>query len=577
VAVGPGLGEGPWAQAGVQAVLFALAMFMAVSFLMGKNGGPQLVPHKWLNKDGTFYYLTLRTLADHGTLAQDHTQPRSWYEQDLHWNRELPPDWSDVAVGREGHWYPKHPVLLPLVTLPFYWAFDAWGALLVTLLCLAMIPVLSYRIGRNLVPWWAAAASAAVLASSTYLYDQSYGYSNDLFCGFLVCLAFERAFARAPEQAGVVFGLAVFGKFTNALFLPGLVMVYAMEREWRAVARAAQFALGPLGVLVALDTWMYGAPWKTGYSLILYRHNGEQAMHDHAQDFDWAGTWSHLETGLWTPGRDSMRTRAPFWLWALPGIAVALWKKPRVAVPLLVGALPLTVFVAPFKFYRVEFLDGVTGLWVPFIAAVVLVAVKAPVRYAAPVSRVRWARIGAALAALVLGGGAVVRAATQPERGYFSAHLTDAHNFIGNAPSVPCDYFNWQVQRWECSNFDRGTDAWMTGRSLSHPPRFSNAVGKQDLIELVPNPTTRRLVYESVPLTGALRLTFGLREGTRSPRVRFVVKVNGQPTELLLEAVGTLKTQSIDTSAQAGQLGTVELEVSGQGADAGVFFDGGPV
>ena len=103
-----------------QFAVFMLALVLALAFVFGHDAGgnARFTPDKWLNKDGSFYYLTLRTLVDRHTLAQDQTQPRSWYEQDLRWNRTLNADWSDVAVGREGHWYPKHAILMPLATVP---------------------------------------------------------------------------------------------------------------------------------------------------------------------------------------------------------------------------------------------------------------------------------------------------------------------------------------------------------------------------------------------------------------------------------------------------------------------------
>jgi hypothetical protein len=571
------------AQGYTQAAVFMLALVMALSFLAGREGsGRRFVPDKWLNKDGTFYFLTLRTLWDKHTLSQDDTQPRSWYEQNLGWNNNLPPDWSDVAIGRDGRYYPKHPILLPVATLPFFWAFDAYGALLINVLCLVLLPVFAYRIARRMAPWGAAAAAAALFASSDYLSGQAYGYSNDLFTGILVVVAFERAFAGAAGLAGLFFGLSVFAKATDAVFLPGLALVFVMNKDWRGLMRAAIFAAVPIAIFAALNWWMYGAPWHTGYNHILFRQNGMQAYHDHGQDFDWANYGRHLLDVLWHPGQFGMYDRAFFWLFALPGAVVALVRAPKLAVPLLLGIVAPVLVLAPFKYFRVEFLDGAVGLSMGFIAALLVPWAKAPSAddtsksAAAGPGQVRWDRLGpvAALGVLLISG--VVRAAIPSHEGYFNKQLTSARATLGQ---IPCDYFNWQVQRWECSNYDQGRDELMIGRSLVEKPRFG---GKpQNLIEMSPHPShqPKRLTYEGLLWGDKLQIHYGLRDGSM-PRGHesFVVYLNDQPHPLALGNAGELLTEDIDTSAMKGQVGKVAFEITSDAPiDAGVYFDGGPI
>lgn len=561
--------------------VFALSLGMALSFLFGSAGGqPRLIPDKWLNQDGSFYYLTLRTLVDHGSFAQDATQPRSWYEQDLQWNRTLNADWSDVCVGREGHWYPKHSVLMPLFTVPLFYAFDAWGALILNILCLALIPVIGYRIALKFAPWGAALAAAAVLATSAFLSNQAYGYSNDLFYAVFVLLAFDAAFDEQPVASGVWFSLSVFAKATNAIVLPGLALAFLLRKDTRGLIRFAVGATPVTLVFAALNTWMYGAPWHTGYNHILVRVNGQQGFHDHAQDFDWARWLFHVRERLVAPQGSNtfnMWDRYKLGFLAAPGALVALWRAPKRAVPLLLGAFLPLLLLAPFQYFRVEFLNPSVGLCVALTACLLWPHVKAPAPEPKPPPRVRWARLGPAVAAVILLVASGVRAATTVHGDYFERHLNDAKVFAG---PIPCDYFNWQVQRWECANFDRGNDDVMTGRSLRGLPRFG---GKPEpLLSLAPPllRAPRTITYSNVPLTQKLQVRYGLRDGTvaRGQVVFNVHLPNQSPIAMPLGPPGELETAELDTSAFAGQTVDVTFEVNGS-APGGppVFFDGRPL
>lgn len=562
--------------------VFALSLILALTFVLGRDasGTPRMVPDKWLNKDGTFYFLTLRTLVDHRTLIQDQTQPRSWYEADLNWNRNLPPDWSDVAVGRGGHWYPKHPILMPLATVPLFLAFGAYGPLLLNLLCLALLPVLAYRLGLRVAPWGAALAAAALFASSAFLTEQGYGYSNDLFYALLVLLAYDAAFGERPIPAGIWFSLSVFAKSTNALFALPLGLCFLLRRDLRGLLRFAIAAAPGLALYAGLNTWMFGAPWRTGYNAVLVRINGHQELHDVARDFDWAHFGRLLHERLISPAGTSntfnMWDRAPWCFLALPGAVVALWRAPKLALPLLLGIVPLTLLLAPFQYFRTEFLNAPVALAVPLIAALLVPWVKRPAPLPAPSpARVRWDRLGPVIALAVLGLASGVRALIPDRGGYLEHHLTDARVQLG---PIPCDYFNWQVQRFECSNFDRGQDEVMTGRSLRGLPRFGGR--PEPLLSLAPHPlrAARRIAWADFPFQKQLELRYGLADGN-TPRghITFRAFIKGAVQELPLGAPGELKTVELDTAALAGQRGEVAFEVaSDAGGDVPVYLDGSP-
>jgi hypothetical protein len=251
----------------------------------------------------------------------------------------------------------------------------------------------------------------------------------------------------------------------------------------------------------------------------------------------------------------------------------------RIAAPLVLGVVLPLLLLAPFQFFRVEFLNASVALAVPFIASLLVFWARAPKPETPKPARVRWDRIGPALAVLLLAACAGVRAVLPHPGGYFEKHLEQARVTLG---PVPCDYFNWQGERWECSNFDHGQDPLMTGRSLPALPRFQNRpfAGIAIAPGVLPPRTfaPRKIEYPDVPLGQTLEVQYGHADGTSSRgHEAFRVLVNDQPTDLPLGAPGELKSASIDTRSLAGQKARVAFEVATDvGYDAPVYFDGAP-
>src|SRR5882672_5975623 len=85
-----------------------------------------------------------------------------------------------VALGRSGQWFPKHPVLLSILSLPFYAAFGVAGFLLFNLTTfVALASVLWFLCRRHVSPGVATAATLVVMGG-TFLRAYIYNFSADL-------------------------------------------------------------------------------------------------------------------------------------------------------------------------------------------------------------------------------------------------------------------------------------------------------------------------------------------------------------------------------------------------------------
>ena len=270
--------DGSWRWLGVVVLSFAL--------LHGPPLARRYQPNTWLFADGAFYFATVRSLAEHGRLEQRALHPQSWYAQDLGWNRRLTDDWSNVALGRDGSWYPKHPILLPALAVPFYGLFGTPGTLVLNVLLNLAFVLLVFLLARRLAHPAAAALVASAVAALPFVIEMSYTFSNDLLGAVLLLGSIEFALGGRLRGAGVLAGLAVWSRVTNVAYLPALVVIGHSVGGWRAVWTSARFAAIPLAAYAALNTWLFGAPWVTSYHRVIVREAGVMGTAAHTRLFN---------------------------------------------------------------------------------------------------------------------------------------------------------------------------------------------------------------------------------------------------------------------------------------------------
>lgn len=536
------------------------ALLVVAALFAGAHLASVWQPYAWLHGDGSFYYNVSRGLLEHGSLDQAGIHPHSWYERDMGWNRNLDAGWSNVAIGRDGKtWWPKHPWLLPLVATPFVYAAGEWGALLLDLILLLGVPLLAFRTARHVAPDGAAFAVAALLAAAPILTDHAWSFSNDLLYTVLVLAAFDRVFAGRAAAAGFLLGLAVLAKFTLILLAPALALVLAIRRDWTGLARAAAAGAGPVAVLLAANWYMFGGPLTTGYHRILVMEHGRQALHSHVSDFH----WDALGPSLLRVGGILLRAW-PIYLAAFAGLILLAWRRRWAeATALGVGLLAPVVFHAPYAWFRTAFVLPSVALSVP-AAAALLAPKAAPEVRAGPARRLRWGRLALALALALFAVGGVRRGVAGPPT-TFVERVRQAKVFLGEDP---CDYFNNQNRRWECSGADRGDGAVMTGEQAWPRLRFGGTA--RDMVRLSPHPSGKVRAIE-YPVRGGrtVHLVYGLADGGRGP-VTFRVRAAG---EVLLEA--RIEKPGLAETALTLPEGTRSLrfEVRGR-AKAPFAFDG---
>jgi 4-amino-4-deoxy-L-arabinose transferase-like glycosyltransferase len=252
-----------------------------------------------------------------------------------------------IALGRNGAWYPKHPILLPLLALPFLSVFGMPGLLVFNLLVLAGVAAALYDLARLYATAAAAAAAVVVLILGTFLRAYAYNLSPDLLALLFVttglaCLLRGRALA-----AGTLLGIAALGKILLLVLLP-LAMVYAAARGGgRGTARLAAGCAGPLFALLALNTALFGSPLVTSYDRNVTMVDGRAVTTSHRGLFDndvLAGLAGEL-----TDQRHGLLPTAPALLLALPGFVVLARRRAADALLMLGMSVFLVLLLAAYR------------------------------------------------------------------------------------------------------------------------------------------------------------------------------------------------------------------------------------
>jgi 4-amino-4-deoxy-L-arabinose transferase-like glycosyltransferase len=253
-----------------------------------------------------------------------------------------------LALGKDDdleQLVPKHPILLPVVSLPFYAVLGSVGLLLFNLLVIVAVFLVMYGILRLFYDTWIAVATSVLFGVATLFLNYSYNYSPDAFSTLIFLAGLYCAFLRRHGAAGLLLGLAIFAKLPN---LP-LVIVVTGYVAWDLLLRAepgrrghgmGRFALFVLCLGVALIplAWsnqaLYGAPWIFGY----HREITAAGLDDHVGNFNQPFVRGFVR--LLIDGEHGLLTTNPILLVSGVGLA-CLWRRSGRAELVVIGLLCL--------------------------------------------------------------------------------------------------------------------------------------------------------------------------------------------------------------------------------------------
>jgi len=298
-------------------------------------------PHEsYMIGDSPYYTNTVISILQDLDLDQRNQTDESIFLDPEPWT-EIGMYDSNIALGTNGAWYPKHPVLMPLVSAPFYALGGGFGLLIYNLVSLLALVVVMRRVARLFASEGAASAACVAVGLTPLFYHFSYSYCADILSALLLVAGLGLLFARRGLGAGLVLGLSVWAKLPNAL---GLVLAGGAAlawRDWRLLARLVVGSGLSLGVFAGLNWYRFGAPWLTGYQRVWTIQRGRATVGDHVGAFN-RPFWEGVRLQLFH-SRHGLFPTAPAGLLALLGLGRLARRGPAAAV--LVSAFVLGTFL----------------------------------------------------------------------------------------------------------------------------------------------------------------------------------------------------------------------------------------
>ncbi|PPB79871.1 uncharacterized protein DUF2029 [Albidovulum inexpectatum] len=172
-----------------------------------------------------------------------------------------PPEWQSareaLGIADRASFPYVYPPLWAALTAPLAKAVSAQdfanAATLIQVPLLAFCVALAGRIARPArMPFWVwTLLGVAILSLSIDIFLAIWHNQPSILVAFLVLLAFERLQAGRPILAGAMLALAAAIKLTPAIF----VLIFLMDRQWRAIASFALFGTALALASIALAGW----------------------------------------------------------------------------------------------------------------------------------------------------------------------------------------------------------------------------------------------------------------------------------------------------------------------------------
>ena len=224
------------------------------------QGAGRLDHPTFLIGDCLYYRATLVSLLDDRDLDVQNNLAAQRY-----------PMACNVARGRRGEFYPKHPILLAVVALPFYVVAGDIGLLAFNLAQLCALVLVMWLGARRYAGDLIAFALMLWFAFGTMLRPAAYNFAPDVLSSLLVVGAHRRGCCTgAASSPACCSGCPSWAKWTNAIFFPVAAVALAMRRDWRSLCRFGAAAALPASPACSGSTaHMFGSPLVTPYDRVL--------------------------------------------------------------------------------------------------------------------------------------------------------------------------------------------------------------------------------------------------------------------------------------------------------------------
>jgi hypothetical protein len=210
---------------------------------------------------------------------------------------------GQLALGKGGL-VPKHPIIMPLISIPFYLLLRDHGLLVFNILDCIILIVLIFKLNCLFFSRLIALITTILYATGTLFLDYTYNYSPDVFSTVLVLSGLYLVLKEKFFTGAFLLGWSLFAKIPNAP-LAAVILLYAIlvilrrvpanggSKEYLNFSKVGSAVTTIVIFIMALmplaytNYLLFGSPVVTGYqrTAIAGDAPGEVLSVDHSDRF----------------------------------------------------------------------------------------------------------------------------------------------------------------------------------------------------------------------------------------------------------------------------------------------------
>ena len=335
-------------------ILLIYLCFIYLPFIIARSNSAE----SFLKGDDYYYRAVIISLVE---------------DRDLRMENNVPTDPlnGELAVGQEG-FVPKHPILMPLVSMPLYIIGGTPGLLVFNIFDCMILIVLIFKLNRLFHNHLVAFITTVLYATGTLLFEYVYGYSSDVFSTVLLLGSLYLVLRNRFYLGAALLGLSIFAKLPNAP-LAGVILLYAGFKIFRderlegiigenirhklmVVTTTTAIFLFALLPFAYTNYYLFGSPFVTGYQRTAEAGaDGQIILVNHTDKFN-QPLFTGIYRSLFDP-RNGVLPTNPVFILALLGVFWVNKMRPRdqAYLILLICLTQFLLFARYDEWYMSEF------------------------------------------------------------------------------------------------------------------------------------------------------------------------------------------------------------------------------
>ncbi len=208
---------------------------------------------------------------------------------------------GQLAIGQNG-FVPKHPILLSVVSIPFYALTGTPGLLLFNMIDCMILMVLIFKLNSLFFDRLIAFITTILYATGTLFFDYAFNYSPDIFSTVLLLGGLYFILRDNYYSGTFLLGLSIFAKLPN-MPLVAAILLYVGLMIWRqranddsneVIRHKLMVSISMTAIFIVslipfayTNNMLFGSPFVTGYQrTAVADENGQMISVDHSGKFN---------------------------------------------------------------------------------------------------------------------------------------------------------------------------------------------------------------------------------------------------------------------------------------------------